>query len=232
MVNDHCGTAGRPGSHKGTDTMAQNGVGNNGTMQQPELGDRPLIPLDPVMRGPGAVKSMMSRRVPVDCGNLPFLIQRDGSWLYRGSPIGRKSMVCLFASVLKRDKEGQFLLETPAERGLIEVEDAPFVAVGLDWHGEGRCQVLHFRTNVDQVITAGPTHPLRVAHDLLTCEPTPYVHVRDGAGAFPIEARIGRAVYYELVALAEPGLRYGKRVLGVWSQGMFFSLGEISPCAG
>ncbi|MCF3948574.1 DUF1285 domain-containing protein [Acidiphilium sp. AL] len=178
------------------------------------------------------IQSMMPRRVPVECGDLPFLIRRDGSWLYRGSPIGRKSMVCLFASVLKRDKEGQFLLETPAERGRIEVEDAPFVAVGLDWHGEGASQILHFRTNVDQVITAGPAHPLRVAHDLLTCEPTPYVHVRDGAGTFPIEARISRAVYYELVALAEPGMRYGKRVLGVWSQGMFFSLGEIAHCAG
>ena len=212
--------------------MAQNAAENNGTMQQAEPGDRPLIPLDPATRSANMVKSMVSRRVPFDCGDLPFLIRRDGSWLYRGSPIGRKSMVCLFASVLKRDKQGQFLLETPAERGRIEVEDAPFVAVGLDWHGEGRSQILHFRTNVDEVVTAGPEHPLRVSHDLLTCEPTPYVHVRKGVGAFPIEARINRTVYYELVALAEPGLRHGRQVLGVWSLGVFFSLGEIAPCAG
>lgn len=232
MVNDHRVIAGWPGVSKGADTMAQNGMGNNGALSRAEPGDATLIPLDPAARGPGVVKSMMSRRAPIECGDLPFLIRRDGTWLYRGSPIGRKSLVCLFASVLKRDEEGRFLLETPAERGSIEVEDAPFVAVGLDWHGEGRSQVLHFRTNIDQMITAGPAHPLRVAHDLLTCEPTPYVHVRDGAGGFPIEARIGRAVYYELIALAEPGFRYGKRVLGVWSQGIFFSLGEIASCAG
>ncbi len=66
-----------------------------------------------------------------------------------------------------------------------------------------------------------------MAHDLLTCEPTPYLHVRDGVGAAPIEARIGRAVYYELVALAVPGMVRGRRVLGVWSRGTFFSLGDL-----
>lgn len=170
------------------------------------------------------------KRTPVDCGDLPFLIRRDGTWLYRGSPIGRKSMVCLFASVLKRDAEGQFLLETPAERGRIDVEDAPFVAVEVDWVGVGRDQVLNFRINTDQTIAAGADHPLRIAHDMLTCEPTPYLLVRNGDGMFPIEARISRSVYYELVALAEPGIKFGKNVLGVWSQGVFFSLGELSPC--
>jgi uncharacterized protein len=169
------------------------------------------------------------KRVPVECGNLPFLIKRDGTWLYKGSPIGRKPMVCLFASVLKREEDGGFCLETPAERGRIEVEDAPFVAVALDWQGEGKRQVLTFRTNVDQLITAGREHPIRIAHDLLTCEPTPYLHVRDGKGPFPIEARISRAVYYEMVALAEPGMCRGRRVLGIWSECCFFPLGDLPP---
>lgn len=183
-----------------------------------------MIPLRPP--GSARLPSSLDRR-PVDCGDLPFLIRRDATWLYRGSPIGRKSMICLFASVLKRDEEGGYLLETPAERGRIEVEDAPFLAVSLDWRGESRSQVLAFRTNVDEVVTAGPDHPLRIGHDLLTCEPRPYIHVRDGQGAFPVEARISRAVYYELAALAEPGLCFGRKVFGVWSQGMFFSLGDI-----
>jgi hypothetical protein len=170
------------------------------------------------------------RRSPVECGDLPFLIKRDGTWLYRGSPIGRKELVCLFASVLKRDEHGQFWLETPAERGRIEVEDAPFVAVELDWTGVGRDQQLTFRTNTDQLVTAGPDNPIRVAHDLLTCEPTPYLRVRAGAGRHPVEARIGRAVYYELVALAEPHMVMGRRMLGVWSRGDFFPLGEVPTC--
>ena len=165
----------------------------------------------------------------LDYGELPFLIRRDGAWLYKGTPINRKAMVCLFASVLKRDEEGRFLLETPAERGSIEVEDAPFVAVEMNWSGHGREQVLTFRTSVDQVIAAGRSHRIRVAHSLATCEPTPYLHVRDGAGPYPIEARINRAVYYELAALAEPGFTEGRHVLGVWSDGVFFPLGDLPP---
>ncbi len=167
------------------------------------------------------------RRVPVECGDLPFLIRRDGTWLYQGTPINRKELVCLFASVLKRDAEGAFWLETPAERGRIEVEDAPFLAVELDWTGIGHDQVLTFRTNTDQMVAAGPEHPIRVAHDILTCEPTPYLLLRPGAGRLPVEARIGRAVYYELVALAEPHDVRGRRMLGVWSGGAFFPLGEL-----
>jgi hypothetical protein len=171
-------------------------------------------------------------RTQVDCGHLPFLIKRDGTWLYRGSPITRKPMMCLFATILKRDENGRYILESPAERGFIEVEDAPFIAVELDWSGHGKTQSLCFRTNTDQCITAGPEHPIRIAHDLLTCEPTPYLHIRDGNGRFPVEARINRATYYELVALAEPGILRGRPVLGVWSEGMFFSLGDLPGSCG
>jgi hypothetical protein len=166
-------------------------------------------------------------RPRLECGDLPLLIKRDGQWLYRGSPIARKEMVCLFASMLTRDEAGEFWLETPAERGRVAVEDAPFVAVEMTWAGCGRQQCLTFRTNVDELISAGPEHPIRIAHDILTCEPTPYLLVRPGLGRHPIEARICRAVYYELVALAEPGPVHGRRMLGVWSRGRFQPLGEM-----
>ncbi len=91
------------------------------------------------------VRRAKPARVPTECGDLPFLIKRDGTWLYRGSPINRKELVCLFSSVLRREEDGSWWLQTPAERGRIEVEDAPFVAVELDWTGDGRHQVLSFR---------------------------------------------------------------------------------------
>ena len=180
----------------------------------------------------GAAPARVRARTPFDCGNLPFVIRRDGTWLYRGSPIGRKEMVCLFASVLKRATDGTYWLETPVERGRIEVEDVPFVAVELDWTGSGRDQRLSFRTNIDEVVTAGAEHPIRVAHDLLTCRPTPYLLVRPGTEGPGIEARIGRAVYYELAALAEPGWIGCRRALGVWSCRRFFPLGELPPSDG
>ena len=169
-------------------------------------------------------------RVPAECGDLPFLIKRDGTWLYRGTPINRKELVCLFASVLRREEDGSWWLQTPAERGRIEVEDAPFIAVELDWTGDGRQQVLSFRTNIDEVVTAGPEHPIRVSHDIITCEPTPYIRVRAGAAPhLAIEARINRATYYEMVALAVPD---GSATGGCWgcgASGKFFSLGELPP---
>ena len=167
---------------------------------------------------------------PRECGELPFLIKRDGTWLYRGSPIGRRELVCLFSSVLKREADGSYWLETPAERGRIQVEDTPWMAVEMEWSGSGRNQVLSFRTNVDQVVTAGPDHPIRVRTDCATHEPTPYIRIRGTEGAPPLEARITRAVYYELVALAEPGTIGGHPVLGVWSQHRFFPLGALPNC--
>jgi hypothetical protein len=184
---------------------------------------------------PGGLACCAGRpnRRPAACGELPFLIQRDGTWLYRGSPIGRKELVCLFSSVLTRDAAGEYYLETPVERGRIQVEDTPWIAVEMEWKrcGSGRDQCLSFRTNVDQVVTAGPEHRLRVAHNALTCEPTPYIHIRDGQGGHGLEARISRPVYYELVAVAVPGCVQGVPKLGVWSCGVFFPLGDLAAGA-
>lgn len=184
--------------------------------------------LPPVAAGASSAAPRPARP-RVECGDLPFLVRRDGTWLYRGTPINRKELVCLFSSVLRREADGSYWLQTPAERGRIEVEDVPWLAVELDWTGAGRDQVLSLRTNVDQVVTAGPDHPIRVSHDCLTAEPTPYVLIRQDAGLPPLEARISRAVFYELVALAVPEVQGGRRMLGVWSQRRFFALGELPP---
>jgi uncharacterized protein len=167
-------------------------------------------------------------QVQAQCGSLPFLIRKDGSWLYRGSPIRRKEMLCMFSSLLTRDEAGDYWLETPAERGRIEVEDVPWLAVELGWCGNGGEQCLTLRTNVDQVITLDADHPIRLVKRMCGEEPIPYVVVRRGAGGIPLEARISRPVYYELAALAVPRCVGGCKMMGVWSQGHFFALGEAS----
>jgi hypothetical protein len=206
-------------------------VNDTGTPTDVATTELPESSADQVLAGcTDRVLRAKPARVPVECGDLPFLIKRDGTWLYRGSPINRKELVCLFSSVLRREEDGSWWLQTPAERGRIEVEDAPFVVVELDWTGDGRHQVLSFRTNIDEVVTAGPDHPIRISHDLFTCEPTPYILLRRGAANhLAVEARINRATYYELVALAVTEWVGNKRQLGVWSRGQFFSLGELSP---
>lgn len=162
---------------------------------------------------------------------LPFLIRRDGVWLYRGSPVQRKAMLCLFGSMLTRDSEGQYWLKTPMESGIIQVEDAPFVAVELDFRGGcGRHQTLCIRTNMDELICVGPKHPIICEWDRPSDEAAsiPYVHMRDGEGDLPIRARISRPVHFELAALAVPGQVEGRPCLGVWSQDCFFPLSRQS----
>ncbi len=163
--------------------------------------------------------SARSKRAPIDCGHFDMRIARDGTWHYRGSPIERKPLVTLFSSVLTQDEEGQFWLETPVERGRIDVDDAPFVAVEVDVQGRGPEQRLIFRTNLDETVTAGPEHPIRVTFDESSGEPSPYVLVRER-----LEALMTRSVFYALAELATGHPDTG--VLGVWSGGVFFPLEE------
>jgi uncharacterized protein len=154
-------------------------------------------------------------------------IARDGTWFYHGSPIGRIALVKLFATVLRRDDAGDFWLITPAERGRITVEDVPFVAVEVQAQGEGDTRTLSFRTNLDEWVTAGPDHPIRVVQGAeLSDAPAPYIVIRDR-----LEARIGRAVFYELVGLAEERQTPQGIELGVWSEQTFFPLGRLSEAA-
>ncbi|HLB79761.1 MAG TPA: DUF1285 domain-containing protein [Dongiaceae bacterium] len=160
--------------------------------------------------------------IEASCGDFDIRIGRDGTWFYHGSPIGRKPLVRLFASVLRREADGGYWLVTPVERGRIVVDDAPFTAVELTVEGAGRDRALSFRTNIDDVATADADHPIRVARDPDSGEPRPYIHVRDG-----LEARILRPLYYELVALGEERRVEGETLYGVWSKGTFFPLGRL-----
>ena len=157
-----------------------------------------------------------------ECGVFDIRINRDGLWFYHGTPIGRRELVKLFASVLRRDSEGRYLLETPAEKGVIEVEDVPFLAVELTVEGTGRAQKLIFRTNIDENVVVDAGHPLRIVVDPTTGEPRPYMTVRRG-----LDARLTRSVYYELVELGGEETINGETQFGVWSAGLFFVLGEL-----
>ncbi len=156
---------------------------------------------------------------PLDCGDIDMRIAVDGTWFYLGTPIGRPALVRLFSTILRREPDGRYVLVTPVEKVGLRVEDAPFVAVRVDAEGEGDSRRLRFLTNVGDEVVAGSEHPLRVA--FRGAEPRPYVHVRGG-----LEARVSRAVFYELVATAEERTTEAGRALVVRSEGIDFSLGS------
>lgn len=154
---------------------------------------------------------------PAHCGDIDIRIARDGTWYHQGSPIGRYELVRLFSTILRKDPDGYHLV-TPAEKMRIAVEDAPFLAVLCRAEGDGAAQQLIFTTNVGDEIEAGPEHRIRVETDPATGEPAPYIHVRRG-----LEAKIARAVFYQLADLAVGG---EGGMLGVWSGGEYFELGQ------
>ena len=148
-------------------------------------------------------------------------IASDGRWFHKGEEIHRKALVKLFSTALKRDSDGVFWLETPVEKGRIEVEDAPFIATALtvDW-ADGVTPHTHpalcFTTNVDDHVVLDAAHPLQMLPSPDGYGLQPYIEVRDG-----LLAKLSRPVYYELAALAVAG---DDGRIGVWSHDHFFIL--------
>jgi hypothetical protein len=156
---------------------------------------------------------------PAHCGDIDIRIARDGTWFHQGTPIGRRELVRLFSTILRKDPDG-YVLVTPGEKMRIRVEDTPFLAVLMRAEGGGHEQRLIFTTNVGDETVANTSNPIRVETNRETDEPAPYIHVRGG-----MEARISRNVFYQLADMAVPG---DNGVLGVWSEGVFFALGEAA----
>jgi uncharacterized protein len=166
--------------------------------------------------GPGAGPRPVEQWNPPYCGDVGMKIRRDGTWLYQESPIGRVALVKLFAGILRKDEDGRTYLVTPAEKIDVAVEDAPFLAVEMAVTGAGPAQILTFRTNVDDLVTADRDHPLRFASVPRDGGLKPYVRVRGR-----LDALVTRALYAELANLAEAN---ADGALGVWSGGVWWPM--------
>ncbi|MBX9925382.1 MAG: DUF1285 domain-containing protein [Hyphomicrobiaceae bacterium] len=192
----------------------------------------------PRQRGPAPVHLWN----PPYCGDIGLEIRADGSWWYQGSVIGRPAMVALFASVLRKDEDGQTYLVTPVEKLLVRVADAPFLGVDLTAvdaaENAAETMTLTVTTNLGDRVAIGPDHPLRFEPEAGTGGLKPYVLIRGR-----LEARLTRAMTHELVHMALSGADAGardnggqsggadtggsppcERKLGVWSGGLFWPL--------
>jgi hypothetical protein len=156
---------------------------------------------------------------PPFCGDLDMEIKADGTWFYLGTPIGRMPLVQLFSTVLRKDEDGRTYLVTPVEKVGIRVEDAPFLAVEMDVAGSGSNQVLTFRTNVGDVVEAGPEHRLRFVDEDGTGGLKPYLHVRGR-----LEALVARPVMYQMVDIGEEIEIEGRDMFCVRSKGEIFPI--------
>ena len=151
---------------------------------------------------------------PEHCGDIDIVIRADGVWMHEGSPIGRKELVRLFSTVLRKDPDGYHMV-TPVEKLKITVEDLPFRAVAMRRDGDA----LIFTTDVGDEVRASEADPIVVETDPTTGEPAPRIHVRRD-----LWARIARSVFYEMVEMAQ---EVDGRLV-VRSGGQIFSLGAVT----
>ena len=171
-----------------------------------------------VMKIPISPKISLERLRHVAAQQFDIRIASDGRWFHEDDEIRRIELVKLFASILVLDDEGVNLLATPAEKGRITVDDAPFiicdltVKTGAQTHQNEIC----FKTNIDETILLDIKHPLLLRAAAQSPDLRPYIEVRDG-----LLAKLSRPVYYQLADYAEVGP--GGR-LGVWSYNQFFVL--------
>ncbi len=162
---------------------------------------------------------------PPFCGDIGMKIARDGTWFYRGSPIGRLPMVKLFASILRKDPD-RHVLVTPVEMVSVEVEDAPFLAVEMRREEGAEGAALVFRTNLDDVVHVGREQPIRFERSEADGV-KPYVLVRGGLWAL-----VTRPLFLDLVELGEIRDINGERLFGVASDGAFFPIAPADEFEG
>lgn len=127
---------------------------------------------------------------PAETGDSEMRIAADGRWFHQGGEIRRPAMVRAFASLLMSDDAGHWLV-TPAQKLSIAVDDAAFIAIDVKQDGDA----LVFRLNTDDLVIAGPEHPITAQGDPET--PAIYLAVRHGT-----RARLNRSTYAQLVEIA------------------------------
>lgn len=88
-------------------------------------------------------------------GDIPIRIDAEGVWFHDGSQIKRQSLVQLFASILRREDDGEYYLVTPAEKWRVQVDLHPLMVVDAT---QGQDIVVELNTGKQVVL--GPEHPL------------------------------------------------------------------------
>lgn len=145
------------------------------------------------------------------CRSFPITIDYQGQWYHEGRPVKRQELVKLFSSVLKRDDNGDYWLETPVERGKISVEDVPFIITQTEitYTGPKGYYKVELITNLNEKVKLDKNHVIQMRDNV------PYVRVRDN-----LEARIRRSVFYELAELVDETIKQNNK-MGFYSYGTF-----------
>ncbi len=155
---------------------------------------------------------------PEFSGDIDIRIERDGSWWHEGERIRRASLVRLFASILRREADGDYYLVTPVEKWRIQVEGFPLQVVDFDVaENDTAGRIITVITNTGQRYLLGRDYPLFLpeSNPSLDVGEVPAVGLDHG-----LAASFSRPAWYRLVEAAEQ--RDGNT--GVESDGLFFPI--------
>ena len=142
-------------------------------------------------------------------GDIDIVIRRDGSWIHEGTEIKRAALVKLFASILRREEDGDYYLVTPVEKWRLQVECLPLLIVDFELLDESTAQQkLSVTTNTERQYTVSEQYPLYLPEGGV-----PAVRLDHGLAAL-----FSRAAWYRLAdACEERG-----EGMGIQSGGVFY----------
>ncbi|MEP5763111.1 MAG: DUF1285 domain-containing protein [Halieaceae bacterium] len=153
---------------------------------------------------------------PALSGDIDIVIHRDGSWHHEGAVIERASLVRLFASILRREADGDYYLVTPVEKWRIRVEDLPLQIVDFDIENPASAeQTFVVSTNTGRRYVIGEKYPLYMPAASGEFEVIPAVSLDHG-----LAASFSRAAWYRLAEACQE--REGQA--GISSEGLFFPI--------
>ena len=173
------------------------------------MSEKPLEQLQRQVEG-GSAQSLPPLHLwnPPLSGDIDIVIRADGTWWHEGDPIRRAPLVQLFASILRREDDGEYYLVTPVEKWRVQVECLPLIGVDVERIDDS----LEVRLNTERRVRVGVDYPLR-----LLAEPENAIAVDLENG---LSALLARAAWYRLAEEIEE--RDG--TAGVTSGTAFFPL--------
>jgi len=145
-------------------------------------------------------------------GDIDIRIDANGEWYHEGTKIGREALVRLFASILRREDDGEYYLVTPGEKWRIEVELHPLMVIDFAQVGSDAGQVVTATLNTGRQVELGPEHPLSLDERVSEVAVVALDH--------GLSALCTRAAWYRLAALADDS----SGAPGVISNGQRYSL--------
>jgi hypothetical protein len=101
---------------------------------------------------------------PALSGDIPIRISQTGIWYHEEVEIQRPALVRLFASILRREDDGEYYLVTPAEKWRIQVEQHALLIVDLDYKDLEDEPLLEATLNTGRQFLVNEQQPLFLDH--------------------------------------------------------------------